>query len=111
MAEPRDLAEQDCLRAIAAACRYDRHTTLAAFRSALARNPEVKPSSLPGFWDMPSGGHADLARAYLLCGQHLDARSILTVAMMLSPHNRELEALAREVTPQARPAFPLRSQG
>ncbi len=111
VAEPRDLAEQDCLRAIAAACRYDRHTTLAAFRSALARNPEVKPSALPGFWDMPSGGHADLARAYLLGNQHLDARSILTVAMMLSPHNRELEALAREVTPQARPAFPLRSQG
>lgn len=111
VAAPRDLAEQDCLRAIAAACRYDRHTTLAAFRSALARNPEVPTSSLPGFWDMPSGGHADLARAYLLCGQHLDARSILTVAMMLSPHNRELEALAREGNPPTRPAFPLRSQG
>jgi hypothetical protein len=110
-AEPRDLAEQDCLRAIAAACQYDRHTTIAAFRSALARNPEVKPSSLPGFWDMPAGGHADLARAYLLRGQHLDARSILTVAMMLSPHNRDLEALEREANPQARPVFPLRPPG
>jgi hypothetical protein len=89
-------AEERCARAIAAAHRYDRRTTLAAFRSALSCDPDAKPSALPGFWEMPSGGHADLARAYLERGQTLDARSVLTVATMLFPHNRELEMLVRE---------------
>lgn len=89
-------AEERCARAIAAAHQYDRRTTLAAFRSALASDPNAKPSALPGFWEMPSGGHADLARVYLERRQGLDARSVLTVAMMLFPHNRELELLARE---------------
>lgn len=89
-------AEERCARAIAAAHQYDRRTTIAAFRSALASDPNAKPSALPGFWEMPSGGHADLARVYLERRQGLDARSVLTVAMMLFPHNRELELLARE---------------
>jgi hypothetical protein len=95
-------AEERCARAIAAAHRYDRRTTVAAFRSALSAEPEAKPSSLPGFWEMPSGGHADLARVYLERGQVLDARSVLTVAMMLFPHNRELELLAREAAIERR---------
>ncbi len=89
-------AEERCAKAIAAAHRYDRRATVAAFRSALASDPAAKPSALPGFWEMPSGGHADLARVYLERRQGLDARSVLTVAMMLFPHNRELEVLARE---------------
>ena len=89
-------AEERCAKAIAAAHRYDRRATVAAFRSALASDPAAKPSALPGFWEMPSGGHADLARVYLERRQGLDARSVLTVAMMLFPHNRELEMLARE---------------
>lgn len=99
----RSSAEEHCARAIAAAHRYDRHTTRAAFSSAIVCDPEVKPSLLPGFWDLPSGGHADLARAYLERGQHLDARSVLTFAIMLFPHNRELEALAREADWPTRP--------
>lgn len=89
-------AEERCVQAVAAAHRYDRRATVAAFRSALATDPAVKPTAVPGFWEMPSGGHADLARVYLERRQGLDARSVLTVAMMLFPHNRELEALARE---------------
>jgi hypothetical protein len=89
-------AEERCATAIAAAHRYDRRATVAAFRSALASDPAAKPSALPGFWEMPSGGHADLARVYLERRQGLDARSVLTVALMLFPHNRELELLARE---------------
>ena len=90
------LAEEYCAQAIAAANRYDRRTSRAAFASALATYPEVKPSNLPGFWDLPSSGHVDLARAYLDRGQILDARSVLTFAAMLFPHNRDLEALMRE---------------
>ena len=90
------LAEEYCAQAIAAAQRYDRRTSRAAFASALASYPDVKPSNLPGFWDLPSSGHVDLARAYLDRGQILDARSVLTFAAMLFPHNRDLEALMRE---------------
>ncbi|HEX5506108.1 MAG TPA: hypothetical protein VFW96_26050, partial [Thermomicrobiales bacterium] len=91
-----DPAPACCARAVAAAVAYDRRATLAAFADALARDPAVRPSLAPGFWEMPSGGHADLARAYLRCGRPRDARSVLTVALLACPHQRELEALQRE---------------
>ncbi len=99
--EPRQLSpvERACARAVAAAHRYDRHTTLESFVAALALDPLVKPSVAPTFWDMPVGGHADLARAYLQHGQHLDARSVATMALLTFPHDRELEAILRELAP------------
>ncbi|HET8631994.1 MAG TPA: hypothetical protein VFL91_31595 [Thermomicrobiales bacterium] len=93
---PDDPALACCARAVAAAHAYDRRATLDAFLAALAHDPGVRPSQAPGFWEMPSGGHADLARAYLQCGRPRDARTVLTVASLTFPHQRELEALARE---------------
>lgn len=89
-------AEEDCARAIMAAHRYDRRGTLTAFSRALDNDPAAKPSALPGFWEMPASGHADLARAYLRRGQRLDARTVLSLALLTFPHNRELAALMQE---------------
>ncbi len=96
---PRSPAEQACEQAIAAAQRYDRRTTLAQFNDALTYDPAVKPSTVTNFWEMPSGGHVDLALAYLHQGLPLDARSVITMALLIFPHNRELEALLREIAP------------
>ena len=93
-------ARAQCARAIAAAFSYDRAGTVAAFTTALTSDPGVKPTTTPGFWDLPSTGHADLARAYLRCGRPLDARSVLTVALLSFRHNRELETLLRETVPR-----------
>jgi hypothetical protein len=90
-------AAGDCARAVAAAFLHDRAGTLAAFTTALERDPRVRPGATPGFWEMPPGGHADLARAYLRRGRPLDARSVLTVARLTFEHDRELEALQREI--------------
>jgi hypothetical protein len=90
-------AEAQCTRAINAAHAYNRSGTVAAFIAALAADPDVKPSNLAGFWEMPSGGHADLARAYLRFGRRLDTRSVLTVAAMTFGPNRELESLQSEL--------------
>ncbi len=92
-------AEGRCAHAIAAAYRYDRPATLAAFGTALDADPTLKPSALPDFWEMPAGGHADLAVAYLQREQRLDARSVVTLALLTFPHNRELSALLREIDP------------
>jgi hypothetical protein len=92
-------AERYCADAIAAAYRYDRPGTLAAFGEALDADPALKPSLLPDFWEMPAGGHADLAIAYLQREQRLDARSVVTMALLTFPHNRELSALLREIDP------------
>jgi len=92
-------AEERCTRAIAAAHRYDRPGTLAAFGEALDADPTLKPSALPDFWEMPAGGHADLALAYLRREQRLDARSVVSLALLTFPHNRELTALLREIDP------------
>lgn len=92
-------AEARCAHAIAAAYRYDRPGTLAAFGEALDADPTLRPSALPDFWEMPAGGHADLALAYLQREQRLDARSIVTMALLTFPHNRELTALLREIDP------------
>jgi len=92
-------AEERCAHAIVAAYRYDRPGTLAAFGEALDADPTLKPSALPDFWEMPAGGHADLALAYLQRKQRLDARSIVTMALLTFPHNRELIALLREIDP------------
>ena len=92
-------AEERCADAIAAAYRYDRPGTLSAFGAALDADPTLKPSALPDFWEMPAGGHADLARAYLRREQRLDARSVVTMALLTFPHNRELTALLREIDP------------
>ena len=92
-------AEGRCAHAIAAAYRYDRPGTLAAFGEALDADPILKPSALPDFWEMPAGGHADLALAYLQREQRLDARSVVTMALLTFPHNRELTALLREIDP------------
>ncbi len=92
-------AEGCCAHAIAAAYRYDRPATLAAFGAALDADPILKPSALPDFWEMPAGGHADLAVAYLQREQRLDARSVVTLALLTFPHNRELSALLREIDP------------
>jgi len=92
-------AEERCAHAIVAAYRYDRPGTLAAFGEALDADPTLKPSALPDFWEMPAGGHADLALAYLQREQRLDARSIVTMALLTFPHNRELTALLREIDP------------
>ena len=51
----------------------------------------------PGFWEMPPGGHADLACAYLRRDRPLDARSVLTVARLTFERDRELETLQREI--------------
>ncbi len=93
-------AEVACARAVAAANRYDRHTARESFAAALALDTAVKPSTVAAFWEMPAGGHADLARAYLGQGQTLDARSVVTLALLTFPHNRELEALLRELAPE-----------
>lgn len=93
-------SEEACARAVAAAHRYDRHATRDGFSAALALDPAVKPSVVASFWEMPSGGHADLANAYLGQGQILDARSVVTMALLTFPHNRELEALLREIAPE-----------
>lgn len=85
-----------CARAVEAARRYDRNTTRRNFALALRSNAEVNPGGVNGFWDMPSSGHADLARAYLDLDRRLDARTVLTVALITFRHNRELEALLRE---------------
>lgn len=90
-------AEAHCARAIDGAHAYNRAGTVAAFSAALAADPEVKPANLAGFWEMPAGGHADLARAYLRFGRRLDARSVLTVAALAFGPNRELELLQREL--------------
>lgn len=92
-------AQAQCTRAVAAAFSYDRVGTVAAFTAALTSDPGVKPTATPSFWDLPSTGHADLARAYLRCGRPLDARSVLTVALLSFRHNRELETLLRKTTP------------
>ena len=92
-------AEGRCAHAIAAAYRYDRPGTLAAFGEALDADLTLKPSVLPDFWEMPAGGHADLALAYLRREQRLDARSVVTMALLTFPHNRELSALLREIDP------------
>lgn len=89
--------EVECARAIAAARRYDRHTTLAAFGAALAGDPDCKPAAVAGFWEMPPGGHVDLARAYLRRRRRADARSVVTFALLLFPYDRELTALLREI--------------
>lgn len=93
-------AEEACARAVAAAHRYDRQGARDEFAAALALDPAVKPSASATFWEIPSGGHADLAQAYLLRGQTLDARSVVTMALLTFPHNRELEALLRELAPE-----------
>jgi hypothetical protein len=90
---------EDCARAVAAAFVYDRAGTVAAFVAALAADPDLQPAATPGYWEMPSTGHADLARAYLQLGRPLDARPVLTVALLSFEHNRELETLLRETTP------------
>jgi len=92
-------AEGRCAHAIAAAYRYDRPGTLTAFGEALDADPTLKPSALPDFWEMPAGGHADLALAYLQREHRLDARSVVTMALLTFPHNRELTALLREIDP------------
>lgn len=90
---------EDCARAVAAAFVYDRAGTVAAFVAALAADPDLQPAATPGYWEMPSTGHADLARAYLQLGRPLDARPVLTVALLSFEHNRELETLLRETAP------------
>lgn len=92
-------AEEHGAHAIAAAFRYDRRATLAAFMDALDLDPTLKPSLLSDFWEMPAGGHADLATAYLKRAQPLDARSVVTLALLTFPHNRELTTLLREIDP------------
>lgn len=99
VADRADPARQHCADAVAAAFVYDRARTVAAFAAALAADPAVQPTAAPGFWEMPSTGHADLARAYLRHGRPLDARTVLTVALLTFEHNRELTALLREATP------------
>lgn len=88
-----------CARAVAAAHRYDRDTTRRNFAQALKIVAGVNPGGVSGFWDMPSSGHADLARAYLGLNRRLDARTVLTVALITFRHNRELEALMRDTEP------------
>lgn len=85
-----------CARAVEAAHRYDRESTRRNFQLALRLDRAINPGGVAGFWDMPSGGHADLARAYLDLGERLDARTVLTLALITFRHNRELEALLRE---------------
>jgi len=91
------MAEEACARAVAAAHRYDRHTSVENFIAALSIDPTIKPSVVPNFWEMPSGGHADLARAYIERGQRVDARSVVTMALMTFPHNRELALILQEL--------------
>ena len=86
-------AEQQCARAVAAALAYDRAATLSAFLNAVESYPDVRPTTTPGYWELPPGGHADLARAYLRCGRPLDARTVLTVALLTFPRDPELRAL------------------
>lgn len=93
-------AQEWCARAVEAAFAYDRAGTSAAFGAALDLDPDVRTSATAGFWEMPSGGHADLARVYLRRGRPLDARSVLTVALLGGGPNRELEALLRETEQQ-----------
>ncbi len=90
-------AEEACARAVAAAHRYDRQTTLGNFITALTIDPAVKPSVVENFWEMPSSGHAALAQAYIERGQRVDARSVVTMALMTFPHNRELEVILHEL--------------
>jgi hypothetical protein len=86
-------AEEQCARAVAAAFAYDRAATLSAFLNAVESDPAVRPTATPGYWEMPPGGHADLARAYLRSGRPLDARTVLTVALLTFPRDPELRAL------------------
>jgi len=90
-------AEEACARAVSAAHRYDRHTTVENFIAAMTLDPAVKPSVVANFWEMPSGGHADLAQAYIKRGERVDARSVVTMALMTFPHNRELEVILHEL--------------
>jgi hypothetical protein len=90
-------AEEACARAVAAAHRYDRHTTVENFTAALTIDLAVKPSVVANFWEMPAGGHADLAQAYIEHGQRVDARSVVTMALMTFPHNRELTLILHEL--------------
>ncbi|HEY8599936.1 MAG TPA: hypothetical protein VIL85_15975 [Thermomicrobiales bacterium] len=90
-------AEEACARAVAAAHRYDRHSAVENFTTALTLDPTVKPSVVANFWEMPAGGHADLAQAYIERGQRVDARSVVTMALMTFPHNRELAILLHEL--------------
>lgn len=89
-------AQEWCAQAVEAAFAYDRDGTIAAFGAALDLDPEARPTATAGYWEMPSSGHADLARVYLRRGRPLDARSVLTVALLASGPNRELETLLRE---------------
>lgn len=91
-------AEEACARAIAAAHRYDRPATVENFITALTIDATVKPSAIANFWEMPSGGHADLAQAYIERGQRVDARSVVTMALMTFPHNRELALILHELS-------------
>ena len=93
-------AEQQCARAIAAAFAYDRAATLSAFLNAVESDPDVRPTATPGYWEMPPGGHADLARAYLRCGRPLDARTVLAVALLTFPRDPELRALLDDAARQ-----------
>lgn len=93
-----ETATASCARAVAAAFVYNRAATLAAFATAIGLDPDVNPAAAPGFWEMPASGHADLARAYLRHGRQLDARSVLTVALLTFRHNRELEGLLHDTT-------------
>ncbi len=90
-------AEEACALAVAAAHRYDRHITVENFIAALRIDPAVKPSVVENFWEMPSGGHADLAQAYIARGQRVDARSVVAMALMTFPHNRELAIILQEL--------------
>ncbi len=93
-------AEQQCARAVAAAFAYDRAATLSAFLNAVESDPEARPTATPGYWEMPPGGHADLARAYLRCERPLDARTVLTVALLTFPRDPELRALLDDAARQ-----------
>ena len=93
-------AEQQCARAVAAAFAYDRAATLSAFLNAVESDPDVRPTATPGYWEMPPGGHADLARAYLRCERPLDARTVLTVALLTFPRDPELRALLDDAARQ-----------
>lgn len=91
-------ADEHCAQAVATACVYNRAATVRSFLAALGSDPAVRPALAPGFWEMPSSGHADLARAYLRCGRALDARSVLTIALLTFGHNRELETLLHDTS-------------
>lgn len=89
----REVARAYALQAVRQASSGSRTAAQQAFTHAVWLAPKLEWGAIPGFWEMPPIGYADLATAMIEAGHATSARSMLTVAALAHPRHPDLRAI------------------